>query len=329
MILVTGAAGYIGSHFTRQLLRERPELSVLAVDNLSTGHRESLPLDHERLVFAEQDMGDQAAMRALFSSHAVEAVVHFAAFTLVGESEKDPGKYFANNVAKSMNLFRVMEEYGVRKIIHSSSCAVYEACDTERLNEENRLGPLSSYGESKLMIERVLHTYERCHGWSHFSLRYFNAAGAEADGSYGESHACETHLIPLVMQAASGKRDKIMIFGDDFDTADGTGVRDYVHVSDLSSAHLSALAKLLNGQGKGAVLNLGSGDGYSVKELITRAESVTGRKIPRETGPRRSGDQAKLVADPSKSKDCLGWQPKLNLDDMLRSAWLWEQSRKY
>ncbi|MBY0359437.1 MAG: UDP-glucose 4-epimerase GalE [Candidatus Obscuribacterales bacterium] len=327
MILVTGAAGYIGSHFVRQLLREWPDAAVLAVDNLSTGHHESLPAD-DRLVFVEEDLGNYGAMLKLLKAYPIKAVVHFAACALVGESESNPDKYFANNVTNAINLCRALEEAGVRKIIHSSSCAVYGVPQVKLLNEKEALNPINAYGLSKMMVEHILATYQRCHGWSHFSLRYFNAAGAEADGSYGESHACETHLIPLVLQVAAGKREKITIFGDDFDTADGTGVRDYIHVSDLCSAHLLALRQLLDG-GTGAILNLGTGVGCSVKELIAKAENITGKTIVQEIGPRRSGDPPILVADASKAFKQLNWSPQFELDQILYSAWLWETQRKY
>lgn len=327
MILVTGAAGYIGSHFVRQLFREWPDVAVLAVDNLSTGHRESLPAD-DRLVFVEEDLGNYEAMRKLLKAYPIKAVVHFAAFALVGESESNPDKYFANNVTNAINLCRALEEVGVRKIIHSSSCAVYGVPQVKLLNEKEALNPINAYGLSKMMVEHILTTYQRCHGWSHFSLRYFNAAGAETDGSYGESHACETHLIPLVLQVAAGKREKITVFGDDFDTADGTGIRDYIHVSDLCSAHLLALRQLFDG-GTGAILNLGTGVGCSVKELIRKAENITGKKIVQEIGPRRSGDPPILVADASKAFNQLNWSPQFELDQILHSAWLWETQRKY
>lgn len=329
MILVTGAAGYIGSHFVRQLLRERPDIEVLAVDNLSAGHREALPANEKRLIFAEVDFGEHKVMRSLLKMHPVDIVVHFAACAVVIESENNPSKYFTNNVSNTINLLSVMEEQGVRRIINSSSCSVYGVTQHQYISEQHPFNHIkNAYGLSKRMVEEILQTYERCHNWSQFSLRYFNAAGAEMDGSYGESHATETHLIPLILQTATGQQKEMTICGTDFETPDGTCIRDYVHVSDLCSAHMLALDKLLDGQ-KGAALNLGTGSGYSVKEVLDTAEKVVGKKIPHIIGPRRQGDPPCLVADTSKAHEQLNWHPKFNLDDIIRSAWAWEQNRRY
>jgi UDP-arabinose 4-epimerase len=318
-ILVTGGAGYIGSHAAKALARAGYE--PVTYDNLGRGHRAAVrwgPL-------VVGDLADRALLADTMRRHKVAAVMHFAAFAYVGESVSEPALYFRNNVANSLNLLEAMEETGVRHIVFSSTCATYGLPEKMPIAEDAPQRPVNPYGESKLMIERMLHWLGGARGLRHAALRYFNAAGADPEGEIGEDHDPETHLIPLVLSAALGKRAAIDIFGTDYPTPDGTAIRDYIHVQDLADAHVLALGHLLKG-GNSVALNLGTGAGHSVRAVIDAAERVTGRSIPRREAARRAGDPPTLVADARRAKAALGWTPKLSgLDDIIASAWAWHR----
>lgn len=322
MILVVGGAGYIGSHTVKYLL-EQGEKCVVA-DNLIYGHREAVD---ERAVFMEADLLDKDSLRAVFKTHNIDAVIHFAAFAYVGESVEKPQKYYQNNVVGTINLLDVMLEFGVKKIVFSSTCATYGEPQYTPIDENHPQNPINPYGRTKLMIEQIFADYERAYGLSHIALRYFNAAGCSVDASIGESHNPETHIIPLVLQAIQGKRSSIKVFGTDYETRDGTCIRDYIHVNDLAQAHYLAVKKL--GEYNGCI-NLGTGVGTTVKEIITAAEKVSGKVCPTEYTERRAGDPAKLFANNEKAKEVLGWKPQyMNIEDIIRTAWNWEENRKY
>jgi UDP-glucose 4-epimerase len=325
-ILVTGAAGYIGSHFVKRFLSSTQGKKLIAVDNLTVGHRQSLPED-DRVVFYENDIGDYDYMLALLKKHEVEAVVHFAASAYVGESQEKPFKYFDNNVVGTINLFKAMAETGTRKIVFSSSCATYGNPTYCPIDEDHTQKPVSVYGTTKYMIEKAIQALATT-GWSYASLRYFNAAGADDSGAIGESHEPETHLIPLALQTALGKREVLSVFGDDYDTEDGTCVRDYVHVNDLADAHLQALGKL-DGGTKELAVNLGSSVGASVKQVIDMCKAVSGREIKVKMCPRRPGDAIALFADYKRATEQLGWKPAYDLKRIVETAWKWESNRKY
>lgn len=327
MILVTGGAGYIGSQFVRTYLDRFPDARVVVVDNLVEGHKESLQV-MPRLSFLEEDIGDYDAMIKIFAEYDIEAVVHFAAFCYVGESQTNPGKYFDNNVARSINLFRAMEASGVRKIVFSSTCASYGVPDKVPITENHPQNPINVYGLSKLLIEKILGGYADTTGWSYVALRYFNAAGADESGEIGESHDPETHLIPLALKAAKGELDHLDIFGDDYDTPDGTCIRDYIHVADLAEAHWRSLDYLKSNSG-GTAINLGTTCGASVKEVIDLCREVTGRDIKSKVGTRRAGDPARLVADATRAGTLLGWKPRFDLRKIIETAWNWETKRRY
>lgn len=319
MILVLGGAGYIGSHMAERLLEKGFEVVVL--DDLSTGHRALVP----GCTFVEGGLGDEGLLRTLFGEHRFSAVMHFAAFSQVGESVRDPLKYWRNNVGATEVLIRVMLERGVKRFIFSSSAAVYGEPDRTPIREDAPLAPTSPYGATKVAVERMLADCEAAHGLRYVSLRYFNAAGADLQGRRGERHDPETHLVPLVLKAISGKRESITVFGDDYPTPDGTCVRDYIHVLDLVEAHLLSLEHLQGGGGS-RVFNLGNGQGYSVMEVIRTAEEVTGRRAPVVMGERRAGDPAVLVADAERIHGELGWEPgHPDLAEILRTAWKWEE----
>jgi UDP-glucose 4-epimerase len=321
-ILVTGGAGYIGSVVVSQLVAAGHEVSVY--DNLSKGHRESVP---EAATLVVGDVGDRAALDAAFAQHQPEAVLHFAAWIEAGESMRDPAKFFRNNTANALNLLETVLAHPVRCFVFSSTAAVYGDTESIPIRETGKLQPTNAYGESKLLVERMLAWFYRIHGLSYASLRYFNAAGAT--GILGEQHDPETHLIPIVLQVASGLRDHISIFGGDYDTPDGTCVRDYVHVSDLASAHLLALNALHERpEAARLIYNLGTGHGFSVREVIECARRVTGHAIPARAEPRRAGDPAVLVASSEKIRAELGWQPRFpELEDIIRSAWEYLQRK--
>lgn len=327
MILVTGGAGYIGSHFVRYYARCHPSAKLVVVDNLLEGHVQSFE-DLSNVHFEQADIDDFETIKGLMREHKISAVVHFAAFAYVGESQKDPGKYYQNNVSGSISLFRAMEECGINKIVFSSSCATYGTPISVPIREDHPQNPINVYGQTKLIVEKILAGYADTLGWSFTALRYFNAAGADRSGLIGESHDPETHIIPLALKTALGERDVLEVFGEDYDTPDGTCIRDYIHVEDLASAHLLALEKL-NTQKGGQFINLGTASGASVKEVIEICEKVTGKKINHVFCPRRAGDPARLVADPTKAETYLNWRPEHDLQSIIQSAWNWESKKRF
>jgi UDP-arabinose 4-epimerase len=318
-VLVTGGAGYVGSHACKALAEAgfRP----VVFDNLCTGHRWAVrwgPL-------VEGDILDGGALRAVLDQVRPAAVMHFAAFAYVGESVDHPGRYWHNNVAGSLQLLQAMRDCGVDRIVFSSTCATYGEPRTERIAEDHPQEPINPYGRTKLVVEQMLRDFETAHGLRAAVLRYFNAAGADPQGGIGESHDPETHLIPLALQAAAGRRPGITVFGDRHDTPDGTCIRDYVHVNDLAQAHVLALRSLLQG-GASAAYNLGNGTGFSVKEVIDAARRVTGAPIPVTVGAARAGDPPRLVAEAARARRELGWAPAwTDLDKIIESAWQWHQ----
>ncbi len=318
-ILVTGGAGYIGSHASRLLHTAGHDVWIL--DNLVYGHRQAaLP---GRLI--EGNVGDRALVSSLLREKKIEAVMHFAAFALVGESVEKPHIYYQNNVVEPLGLLEAMRDADVRKFVFSSTTATYGVPKTIPITEAELQLPINPYGFSKLVIEQALRDYAHAYDWAFAALRYFNAAGAAADGTIGEDHTPESHLIPIVLQVALGQREKIMIFGDDYPTPDGTCIRDYIHVDDLGSAHVKALDRLEAGQG--LQLNLGTGKGHSVLEVIEACRQVTGHPIPSEIAPRRPGDPPALVADATLARRTLDWQPHyVTIDAIVRTAWNWHQS---
>lgn len=321
-ILVMGGAGYIGSHTVRYLLDNGHD--VVVADNLIYGHRAAVDA---RAKFVHADLLDVHSLDALFQENPIDAVIHFAAFAYVGESVAQPEKYYYNNVTGTLNLLHAMMAHGVKKIVFSSTCATYGEPQYTPIDERHPQNPINPYGRTKWMIEQIFADYKRAYGLQYIALRYFNAAGCAADGKTGESHSPETHLIPLVLKAVSGERDSINVFGTDYDTPDGTCIRDYIHVEDLASAHCLAVEKLDDYNG---CINLGTGIGTSVKEIITAAEQVSGKKCPVKYAPRRAGDPARLFADNSQARTILGWAPKYtNITDIVKTAWNWELNRKY
>lgn len=320
-VLVVGGAGYIGSHMVKMLLENGH--SVVTLDDLSTGFRDAV-LGGE---FVEGDLGDESLLDRLLPKQGFDAVMHFAAYIQVGESVEDPGKYYKNNVANTLNLLNAMQRHGVRRFIFSSTAAIFGEPQYVPVDEDHPKAPINPYGASKWMVEQMLADFGRAYGLNSISLRYFNAAGADPSGALGPRYEGITNLIPVVLKAAAGKRDNITVFGRDYDTPDGTGVRDYIHVTDLCQAHLRALDRLMQGGGT-EVFNLGNGRGFSVQEVIDSARAITDRDIPVLEGPRREGDPAALVADSSKARETLQWQPQFTeLDTIVRHAWQWEQSR--
>jgi UDP-glucose-4-epimerase GalE len=320
-VLVTGGAGYIGSHAAKALARAG--MRPVVYDNFVYGNRWAVkwgPL-------VEGDIRDRAALLDAFSRYEIDAVMHFAAFAYVGESMAQPGRYFDNNVTGSFNLLESMQLAKIRNIVFSSTCATYGTPDSVPITEETPQRPVNPYGETKLMIERALHWYGEAHGISSLALRYFNASGADAEGEIGEAHDPETHLIPLVLDAAAGTRPAIDVFGTDYPTRDGTCERDYIHVSDLADAHVQALRYLAEG-GQTTAINLGTGEGHTVREVINAVESVTGRPVPRRETGRRAGDPPILVADARRAAKMLGWTPsRSDLPTIVRTAWAWHQNR--
>lgn len=317
-ILITGGAGYIGSHMT-DLLRQRGH-QVVVFDNLQNGFRDAV-LDAKLVV---GDLGDEKALERLFTEEQFEAVMHFASFIQVGESVSNPARYYQNNVVNTLNLLATMLKHKVKIIIFSSSAAVYGEPKYTPIDETHPKNPLNPYGRSKFIVEQILPDYDKAYGLRSISLRYFNAAGADPKGRLGERHDPESHLIPLVLQAASGRRDAITVYGEDYPTKDGTCIRDYIHIVDLCEAHLLALNKLLNG-GNTNVYNLGNGNGFSILEVIETAKTITNKAIKIIKSSRRAGDPAVLVADATKAKKELGWQPKFpELSTIIEHAWQWE-----
>jgi UDP-glucose-4-epimerase GalE len=318
-ILVTGGAGYIGSQVAHDLLQAGHD--VVVYDNLSTGHREFV--DPNRLIVG--DISDRSLLCG--TMRGMDAVVHFAGCAYVGESVSNPRKYFANNVTSAITLLNAAVDSGIKNFVFSSSCAVYGIPVTLPITEETSCRPVNPYGESKLFFERALHWYGHAYGLKFVCLRYFNAAGADEGCRSGELHDPETHLIPLALEAAAGHRSRLEIYGADYPTPDGTCVRDYVHVMDLSKAHILALHHICSTLGCGAI-NLGTGSGYSVREVITSVEKVTGRSVPTYISARRSGDPAVLVASADRAQQLLGWRSTRGLEEMIASAWQWLRSRR-
>lgn len=322
-VLVTGGAGYIGSHVVRKLLEQN--YKVVIIDNLSRGHEESVPGE---AVFENADLLDSNAIREVLSRHTIDAVIHFAAFAYVGESVDNPEIYYKNNVGGSISLISALKDFNINKVVFSSTCSLYGNPEIIPISENESIKPINPYAKTKHMIENVLQDFDTAYGMKHVALRYFNAAGDDVDGVIGESHQPETHLIPIVLEAALGKRKSVQVFGNDYPTADGTCIRDYIHVYDLADAHIRALKYLSEG-GKSEVVNLGTGDGYSVMQIIETAKKVTGCEIPYTVSGRRAGDPAVLIADNRKAKQLLGWSPEYNLEDIISSAWTWHKSMKY
>jgi UDP-glucose-4-epimerase GalE len=318
-VLVTGGAGYIGSHTCKAL--HAAGFTPVTVDNLVYGHREAVrwgPL-------IEGDIGDRELITQVIRDHAITAVIHFAAYAYVGESMQQPEKYFSNNVLKTLHLLEAMRVSDVGKIVFSSTCATYGIPEHVPIDEHHRQHPVNPYGESKRFIEQALRWYGVAHGLRSVALRYFNAAGADAGGEAGEDHTPETHLIPLVIAAALGQRRQVEIFGTDYPTPDGTAIRDYIHVTDLGDAHVKALQYLFAG-GESVAVNLGTGNGYSVNEVIAAVERVGGRPVPAKHSPRRAGDPAVLVANADLAGQLLGWTPEHStLDNIVRTAWQWHR----
>ncbi|RUT28687.1 UDP-glucose 4-epimerase GalE [Paenibacillus zeisoli] len=319
-ILVTGGAGYIGSHTVAELLARGEE--VVVIDNLQSGHKESL-LGGK---LYEGDLRDKAMLAKLFSENEIDAVIHFAANSLVGESMQKPVKYYDNNVYGTLCLLEAMEEAGVRRIVFSSTAATYGEPEKVPILETDRTEPTNVYGETKLTMERMMKWFDQVLGIKYVSLRYFNAAGAHDSGKIGEDHRPESHLVPLILQTALGQRQEIAIFGEDYSTPDGTCIRDYIHVSDLADAHVLAVQHLRSGA-ESNVFNLGNGQGFSVKEVITKVKEVTGVDFKVTVHPRRAGDPAVLVASSEKARTVLGWNPsRSELGHIIQSAWEWHSA---
>ncbi|OMP66156.1 UDP-glucose 4-epimerase GalE [Domibacillus epiphyticus] len=317
MILVVGGAGYIGSHLVKELVKTK---EVVVLDNLSTGHRWAVD---NRAAFVQGDLCSEADLAEVFEKYPIEAVMHFAAFSLVGESVEKPQKYYDNNVAATLTLLRLMRKYNVNHFIFSSTAATYGIPAVDMITENTATNPINPYGRSKLMIEHILADFAASYGLKYVALRYFNAAGAYETAEIGEDHHPETHLIPIVLEHLLGQRESISVFGTDYETTDGTCIRDYIHVTDLAKAHIAALQGLLNGHLNTAVYNLGNGKGYSVKEVIETCEQITGRPANVVYTGRRAGDPAQLVASSEKIFNEIGWKAEMGLQDIISSAWKW------
>lgn len=322
MILIVGGAGYIGSHLNKEISEKG--IKTIIFDNLSYGHRDFVKWG----TFEQGDLSNIEDIRSVFRKYPIEAVMHFAAFAYVGESVEDPQKYYMNNVKNTLNLLQVMLEENVKYFVFSSTCATYGNPVEIPITENHPQNPINPYGKGKLMVETVLKDYSNAYGLKYASLRYFNAAGADPDGDVGELHDPETHLIPLILDVAAGKREDIKIFGTDYDTPDGTCIRDYIHVTDLAEAHILALEYLQNG-GKSDFFNLGNGNGFSVKEVIETARKVTGKNIKAAEADRRPGDPPILVGSSDKAKRTLNWNPKYDeLSKIIETAWNWHKNIK-
>lgn len=323
-ILVLGGAGYIGSHAVYQLADLNYD--VVVIDNLQTGHRKAV---HPKAKFYEGDIRNREFLGNVFMQENIEGVLHFAASSLVGESMEQPLKYYDNNVYGTQILLEVMYEFGVKNIVFSSTAATYGEQQTMPIHEEMPANPTNAYGETKLAMEKMMKWCETAHNLRYVSLRYFNVAGARPTGEIGEDHSPETHLIPLVLEVALGKREYISIFGDDYDTEDGTCIRDYIHVEDLIDAHILALHYLQSG-GESSIFNLGSSQGFSVKEIIETARDVTKHPIPAKTVERRSGDPVSLIASSEKARRILGWNPRrTSIAQIISDAWKWHQTNPH
>ena len=326
VILVTGGAGYIGSHAVKAL--EERGFETIILDSLVYGHRDLIETNLKAKLVAG-DINDRAFLDRLFTTTKIDAVMHFAAFAYVGESVTDPAKYYRNNVVGTLTLLDAMREHGVTNFVFSSTCATYGNPQSIPITEDHPQQPINPYGAGKLAIERVLKDYDPAYGLKSVIFRYFNAAGADPDGLFGEDHNPETHLIPLILQAAAGKRASISVFGTDYDTPDGTCIRDYIHVTDLAQAHVLGLEYLLEHQ-TSQIFNLGNGNGFSVKEVVDTARQVTGKEIAIEECPRRVGDPAVLIGSSTKARQMLGWEPKYaDLNAIVKHAWNWHQSRHF
>ena len=322
-VLICGGAGYIGSHVNKRLHQEGCETIVL--DNLVYGHREAVKWG----TFIRGDLKNIDEIEGVFQAHKIDAVFHFAAYAYVGESVLEPEKYYYNNVVNTLNLLSAMKKSSCDKIIFSSTCATYGEPERVPITEDMPQNPINPYGWSKLMVEQILRDYQRAYGLKFVVLRYFNAAGTDPEGETGESHNPETHLIPLVLDAAGGKREDIKVFGMDYDTPDGSCVRDYIHVADIASAHVLALRYLENG-GAGDFFNLGNEKGTSVLEVIDSAKRITGRDFKVTLAERRPGDPAKLVGSSEKARRVLGWAPGyVDIDTIIAHAWQWHENKRY
>lgn len=319
MILVVGGAGYIGSHLVKELVEKE---EVIVLDNLATGHEEAID---SLAVFVKGDLGKAEDLEPIFTKYPIKAVMHFAAFSLVGESVQDPYKYYENNVANTLTLLRVMLKYNVKNFIFSSTAATYGIPEDEIITENSLTAPINPYGKSKLMVEQMLADFHAAYGLNYVVLRYFNAAGAHQSGEIGENHDPETHLIPIILQHLLGQRESISVFGTDYPTEDGTCIRDYIHVTDLASAHIKALEALLDGSKAAETYNLGNGVGYSVKEVIETCKKVTERQANVVFADRRAGDPARLIASSDKIYQELGWKAERGLETIIQSAWAWHQ----
>jgi UDP-glucose-4-epimerase GalE len=315
-VLVTGGAGYIGSHTVRRL-RQRGD-DVVVLDSLEFGHRDAVA-DTPLIV---GDIADADLVTETISRHRIDSIVHFAAYKAAGESFENPGRYFVNNVAGTACMLDAARQAGVRHVVFSSTCAVYGTPDRTPVDEEVPINPESPYGESKALVERMLHWFDVSHGMTSVSLRYFNASGAAMDGSLGEDWSVTLNLVPLAMKALLGKAGPLRVFGSDYPTPDGTAIRDYIHVDDLADAHLRALDHLVGG-GASTALNLGTGVGSSVRQVLATAERAAGRPVPYEDAPRRPGDPVALWADNTRAREVLGWEAKYGLDEIVTSAWQW------
>jgi UDP-glucose 4-epimerase len=317
-VLVVGGAGYIGSHMVKKLALAGHD--VITLDNLSYGYRDAVKYGE----FIEGDLGDRNTLKHVFSENSIDAVMHFAGFIQVGESVQKPSMYYHNNVVNTITLLDAMLEHDVNNFIFSSTAAIFGEPDYTPIDEKHRKAPINPYGHTKLMIEQVLEDYDNAYGLHSTCLRYFNAAGADPDGELGERHIPETHLIPLILQAASGRREDIKVFGDDYATDDGTCVRDYIHINDLCDAHSLALEHMIAAR-QSARFNLGNGKGFSVKQVIDVAKQVSGTDFKVTTEPRRTGDPAVLVADSTLARKTLNWQPVYaDLESIVETAWQWE-----
>lgn len=320
-ILVLGGAGYIGSHTVYELIDAGKE--VVIADNLETGHIEAV---HPKAKFYQGDIRDRAFIDSVFDNEQIDGVIHFAANSLVGESMTNPLKYYDNNLCGTKVLLESMVAHGIDKIVFSSTAATYGEPEQVPILETDRTEPTNCYGETKLSMEKMFKWTGLAHGLRFVSLRYFNACGAHVSGKIGEAHNPESHLIPLILQVPNGKREFISIFGDDYDTKDGTCIRDYIHVTDLAQAHILAMDYLMNG-GESNIFNLGNGVGFTVKEVIDTAREVTGHPIPAKTTPRRAGDPAQLIASSEKARTVLGWHPEhADLGEIIETAWNWHKN---
>lgn len=320
-IIVLGGAGYIGSHAVAELVNRG--YNVVVVDNLKTGHKEAI---HEKAKFYQGDIRDKDFLSSVFDRETVDGVMHFAASSLVGESMEEPLQYLNNNVYGTQILLEVMEQFGVKNIVFSSSAATYGEPEQVPIIESMSTNPESTYGDTKLIMEKMMKWCDKAYGVKYVALRYFNVAGAKSDGTIGEDHQPESHLVPIILQVALGQREKLAIYGDDYNTPDGTCIRDYVHVEDLIDAHIRSLEYLENG-GESNIFNLGSSKGFSVQEILVAARSVTEKTIPAEVVARRAGDPGILIASSDKAKEILGWEPKYtDIKDIIATAWKWHES---